>query len=64
MPETPFIAVGGGLAGAAFALELARHGAPALVLETRGGKRARDGIQVGLADGRILVLVLKTSGTH
>jgi flavin-dependent dehydrogenase len=34
MPETPFIAVGGGLAGAAFALELARHGAPALVLES------------------------------
>ena len=34
MPESPFIAVGGGLAGAAFALELARHGAPALVLES------------------------------
>jgi flavin-dependent dehydrogenase len=34
MPETSFIAVGGGLAGAAFALELARHGAPALVLES------------------------------
>jgi flavin-dependent dehydrogenase len=37
MPETPFIAVGGGLAGAAFALELARHGAPALVLESTRG---------------------------
>src|SRR4029079_13571707 len=31
---TPFIAVGGGLAGAAFALELARHGAPVLLLES------------------------------
>ena len=34
MPEIPFIAVGGGLAGAAFALELASHSAPALVLES------------------------------
>ena len=34
MQETPFIAVGGGLAGAAFALELARNGAPVLLLES------------------------------
>ncbi|MGH6750098.1 MAG: NAD(P)/FAD-dependent oxidoreductase, partial [Methyloceanibacter sp.] len=32
--EAPFIAVGGGLAGAAFAVELARHGAPVLLLES------------------------------
>ena len=34
MQEAPFIAIGGGLAGAAFALELARSGAPAVVLES------------------------------
>ncbi len=34
MREAPFIAVGGGLAGAAFAVELARNGAPVLVLES------------------------------
>jgi menaquinone-9 beta-reductase len=34
MQEAPFIAVGGGLAGAAFALELARNGAPVLLLES------------------------------
>jgi flavin-dependent dehydrogenase len=34
MPEAPFIAVGGGLAGAAFALELARNGAPVLLIES------------------------------
>jgi flavin-dependent dehydrogenase len=34
MRDAPFIAVGGGLAGAAFALELARNGAPVLVLES------------------------------
>ncbi len=34
MQEAPFVAVGGGLAGAAFALELARNGAPALVIES------------------------------
>jgi flavin-dependent dehydrogenase len=34
MREPPYIAVGGGLAGAAFALELARNGAPALLLES------------------------------
>jgi flavin-dependent dehydrogenase len=34
MPRRPFIAVGGGLAGAAFALELARHGEDVLVLES------------------------------
>jgi menaquinone-9 beta-reductase len=37
MQKPPFIALGGGLAGAAFAVELARNGAPVLVLEgTRG----------------------------
>jgi len=34
MQEAPFIAVGGGLAGAAFALELARNGAPVLLIES------------------------------
>jgi flavin-dependent dehydrogenase len=34
MRDAPFIAVGGGLAGAAFALELARNGAPVSVLES------------------------------
>ena len=34
MPDAPFIAVGGGLAGAAFALELARNGARVVVLES------------------------------
>jgi flavin-dependent dehydrogenase len=34
MREVPFIAAGGGLAGAAFALELARNGAPVLLLES------------------------------
>jgi menaquinone-9 beta-reductase len=34
MREAPYIAVGGGLAGAAFALELARNGAPVLLLES------------------------------
>lgn len=34
MRELPFIAVGGGLAGSAFALELARNGAPVVVLES------------------------------
>jgi flavin-dependent dehydrogenase len=34
MRDAPYIAVGGGLAGAAFALELARNGRPALVLES------------------------------
>ena len=33
MEHQPYIAVGGGLAGAAFALELARNGAPVLILE-------------------------------
>jgi menaquinone-9 beta-reductase len=33
MRDAPYIAVGGGLAGAAFALELARNGRPVLVLE-------------------------------
>ena len=37
MGDLPFIAVGGGLAGAAFALELARNGAPAAVLEATHG---------------------------
>jgi flavin-dependent dehydrogenase len=37
MQEPPFIAVGGGLAGAAFALELARNGAPVSVLESTRG---------------------------
>ncbi|HWF95356.1 MAG TPA: PBP1A family penicillin-binding protein [Xanthobacteraceae bacterium] len=32
------------------------HWTPAVVLQTRAGKRARDGIEVGLADGRILPL--------
>jgi len=37
MQELPFIAIGGGLAGAAFAPELARSGVPVSVLEgTRG----------------------------
>ena len=37
MQKPPFIALGGGLAGAAFAVELARNGAPVSVLEgTRG----------------------------
>jgi flavin-dependent dehydrogenase len=35
MRDPPNIAVGGGLAGAAFALELARNGVPVLVLESR-----------------------------
>jgi flavin-dependent dehydrogenase len=34
MRDAPYIAIGGGLAGAAFALELARNGRPALVLES------------------------------
>ncbi len=34
MREAPYIAVGGGLAGAAFALELARNGAPVVLLES------------------------------
>ncbi len=34
MQDAPFVAIGGGLAGAAFALELARNGAPALVIES------------------------------
>ena len=34
MRDAPYIAVGGGLAGGAFALELARNGRPALVLES------------------------------
>jgi menaquinone-9 beta-reductase len=34
MAEAPFIAIGGGLAGAAFALELARNDRPALLLES------------------------------
>jgi menaquinone-9 beta-reductase len=37
MQEPPFIAVGGGLAGAAFALELARNHAPVSVLESTRG---------------------------
>lgn len=36
MRELPFIAVGGGLAGSAFALELARNGAPVMVQESSG----------------------------
>ena len=37
MQDPSLIALGGGLAGAAFAVELARNGAPVLVLEgTRG----------------------------
>lgn len=34
MRDDPYIAIGGGLAGTAFALELARSGRPALVLES------------------------------
>ncbi len=34
MRDAPYIAIGGGLAGAAFALELARKGRPALVVES------------------------------
>ena len=34
MRDPPFIAIGGGLAGASFALELSRNGASALVLES------------------------------
>jgi flavin-dependent dehydrogenase len=34
MRDGPYIAIGGGLAGAAFALQLARNGVPALVLES------------------------------
>ena len=34
MRDAPFIAIGGGLAGASFALELARNGAHAMVLES------------------------------
>jgi menaquinone-9 beta-reductase len=37
MRSAPYIAIGGGLAGAAFALELARNGEPALVLESTRG---------------------------
>jgi flavin-dependent dehydrogenase len=37
MAEHPFIAVGGGLAGAAFALELARNGRPVVLLESTRG---------------------------
>jgi membrane carboxypeptidase/penicillin-binding protein len=32
------------------------HWTPAVVVQTRGGKRAADGLQVGLADGRIVPL--------
>ena len=32
------------------------HWTPAVVLATRGGKRGRDGIEVGLADGRVMPL--------
>lgn len=34
MRDAPYIVVGGGLAGAAFALELARHGTPVMVVES------------------------------
>ncbi len=34
MVDAPYIVIGGGLAGAAFALELARNGRPALLLES------------------------------
>ncbi len=34
MVDAPFIAIGGGLAGASFALELARNGVPVLLLES------------------------------
>src|SRR5262245_18727667 len=37
MRDTPYIAVGGGLAGAAFALELARNGEPVVLLESTRG---------------------------
>ena len=37
MRDAPFIAIGGGLAGASFALELSRNGASALVLESTRG---------------------------
>jgi 2-polyprenyl-6-methoxyphenol hydroxylase-like FAD-dependent oxidoreductase len=41
MQEPSFIAIGGGLAGAAFAVELPRNGAPVSVLEgTRGAQSA------------------------
>jgi 2-polyprenyl-6-methoxyphenol hydroxylase-like FAD-dependent oxidoreductase len=33
MGDAPFIVIGGGLAGVAFALELARYGRPVLLLD-------------------------------
>jgi menaquinone-9 beta-reductase len=58
MSELPAIAVGGGLAGAAFALELARNGHPVIVLERARAPQHKVCGEFLSAEAQILLQVL------